>query len=98
MSGDEIGSLPVMNISDMRARQDFEVGDRVICPGGECGTGVIVMIDPDYRLARVMWSKGKIGWWYLKDLVIVVGKSRSIYHEPVGIIKPREAAYLIDLS
>lgn len=98
MSNDEIGSLPVMNISDMRARQDFRVGDRVICPGGECGTGTIVEIDPDYRLARVMWPKGKIGWWYLKDLVIVVSKSRFIYHEPVGIIKPRDPAYLIDLS
>lgn len=69
MSDDGIGMLPVMNISDMRAREAFQEGDRVRCPGGECGTGRIVGIDPDYRLARVEWPRGRVGWWYLKDLV-----------------------------
>jgi hypothetical protein len=70
MSDDGIGTLPVMTISDMRAGESFQVGDRVSCPGGECGSGIIVRIDPDYRLARVEWPKGKIGWWYLKDLTL----------------------------
>lgn len=84
MSDDGIGMLPVMAVSDMLPREVFLVGDKVSCPGGECGTGIIVDIDPDYRLARVEWRKGKIGWWYLKDLVIerpISATLRSVFKD-----------------
>ncbi|HPS41353.1 MAG TPA: hypothetical protein PK040_02030 [Anaerolineaceae bacterium] len=70
--GNEGSGLECMKISDMLPREEFHTGDRVCCPCVKrLGTGVVVEIDPDIRLARVNWAGGYFGWWYLKDLVVV---------------------------
>lgn len=70
--GVESSGLECIRIGEMRPLEEFHEGDRVRCPEvRELHLGVIVKIDADVRLAQVNWMGGYLGWWYLKDLVVV---------------------------
>ena len=82
---DPIGTLPVMKISDMVPKEEFRRGDRVRCPGGECGIGIVLEVEADHRLAKVRWSR-RVGWWYLKDLEVVRVKVMSAPITTFGVV------------
>ena len=61
-----------MKPTDMRPREEFKTGYLVNCIDRPLlHDGRILKFDCDFRLAKVEWSTGHVGWWYLKDLVVV---------------------------
>lgn len=61
-----------MHPTDMRPKEDFKIGYLVDCiDRPDLHDGRILQIEADFRLAQVEWSTGQVGWWYLKDLVVV---------------------------
>ncbi len=63
--------FPLSNfrIKDRLPIEIFITGDLVCCPAAaKLGSGRIIEIDPDGRLAKVDWDNGRIGWWYLVEL------------------------------
>lgn len=61
-----------MKPEDMRPKEEFGIGYLVDCIDRPLlHDGTILQFDADFHLAQVEWSTGHVGWWYLKDLVVV---------------------------
>lgn len=67
-SGAQVTSFVLnhMKIRDMRPTEELRKGDRVHVKGRPI-TGVIVLIEPDGRLAKLNLGFYE-GWWHVKDL------------------------------
>lgn len=64
--------LTNLKLEDMRPKEEFKPGCLVDCIDRPAlHDGRILQVDCDNRLAQVEWGTGHIGWWYLKDLVVV---------------------------
>lgn len=63
----KISPLAHMQLTDMRPKEWFVIGDKVKVIDRTI-RGRIIEIDPDGRLAKLETGTGHHGWWYLKDL------------------------------
>lgn len=64
--------METLRLEDMRAREEFNPGCQVCCPGVQaCQSGAVMWIDADGRMAMVDWGCEMVGWWYLKDLKVI---------------------------